>query len=162
MIIAGIDPGLSGAVAFFDDQRFLGVNGMPTLALVRGGKNKREIDTAILADLIEQAKPGHAFVENVGAMPGQGVSSVFAFGKAFGIVIGVLAALQVPVTFVSAARWKKALGVPAAKDGARARASQLLPGAACNWPLAKDDGKAEAAMIALYGAAPWPVSQPPL
>jgi crossover junction endodeoxyribonuclease RuvC len=160
MIILGIDPGFSGALAFFsrapsphfDDPRFLCVNDMPTLALVRGAKNKREIDPHLLSDLIESAKPGHAFIEKVGSMPGQGVSSVFAFGEGYGIIKGVLAALQVPFTIVSPQRWKKALGVPAAKDGARARASQLLPGAACNWPRVKDDGRAEATMIALYGA----------
>jgi crossover junction endodeoxyribonuclease RuvC len=84
-------------------------------------------------------------------MPGQGVSGVFAFGKAYGVVIGVLAAHGVPMTFVSPVKWKKALQVPASKDGARARASQLLPQAASEWPLVKDSGRAEAALIAYWG-----------
>ena len=124
---------------------------MPTLILARAGKSKREVDAHVLADWIECERPGHALIENVGAMPGQGVSSVFAFGKGYGVIIGVLCALQIPVTFVSPQRWKKALAVPAAKDGARARASQLLPSAASNWSRVKDDGRAEAALIALYG-----------
>jgi crossover junction endodeoxyribonuclease RuvC len=62
-----------------------------------------------------------------------------------------LAALGVPMSFVAPATWKRALQVPAAKDGARARASQLLPAAAGHWPLVKHDGRAEAALIALYG-----------
>jgi crossover junction endodeoxyribonuclease RuvC len=153
MILAGIDPGLSGAVAFLDvaTGAVLDIAYMPTLALSRGGKNKREVDAHALARLIGDRRPGHAFVELVGAMPGQGVSSVFEFGKSFGVVIGVLAALGIPFTLVAPVVWKRALGVPAAKDGARARASQLLPAAAHHWPLVKHDGRAEAALIAYYG-----------
>jgi crossover junction endodeoxyribonuclease RuvC len=153
MIIAGIDPGLSGAVAFLDATTgtVLDIADMPTLALARGGKSKRELDAHSLARLIGDRPIGHAFVEAVGAMPGQGVSSVFSFGKSFGVVIGVLAALEVPMTFVAPATWKRALGVPAAKDGARARASQLLPAAAHHWTRVRDDGRAEAALIGHYG-----------
>jgi crossover junction endodeoxyribonuclease RuvC len=153
MIIAGIDPGLSGAVAFLDapSGAVLDVADMPTLALSRAGKNKRELDAHALARLIGDRRPDHAFLELVGARPGQGVSSVFAFGKSFGVVIGVLATLAVPMTFVAPMVWKRALRVPAAKDGARARASQLMPAAAHHWPLVKHDGRAEAVLIGLYG-----------
>lgn len=153
MIICGIDPGLSGAVAFMDGGTgdILNIADMPTLALSRGGKNKREVDPHGLADLLRAQRIGHAFVELVGAMPGQGVSSMFAFGKAFGIVIGVASAIGIPMSFVSSRKWKPALSVPASKDGARARASQLLPGGTGYWPLVKHDGRAEAALIALYG-----------
>src|SRR5215472_10243758 len=141
MIIAGIDPGLSGALAFLDaaSSMVLDIVDMPTLALSRGGKKKRELDAHALARLIGAQPIGHAFVEQVGAMPGQGVSSVFAFGKAYGVGIGALAALGVPYTLTPPAVWKRALGVPAAKDGARARASQLMPTAAHRWPLVKHD-----------------------
>lgn len=153
MIVAGIDPGLSGAVALLDAETgsIIDVFDMPTLALTRGGKNKREMDPHALAGAIGRDRIGHAFVELVNAMPGQGVSSVFAFGKGYGVVIGVLATLGVPMSFIAPAAWKRALQVPAAKDGARARASQLLPAAAHHWPLAKHDGRAEAALIAYYG-----------
>jgi crossover junction endodeoxyribonuclease RuvC len=153
MIIAGIDPGLSGAVALLDAETGLVIDvfDVPTLALSRGGKAKRELDAHALAGALGRDRIGHAFVEFVGAMPGQGVSSVFAFGKAYGIAIGVLATLGVPMTFVSPVSWKRSLGVPAAKDGARARASQLLPAAAHHWPLVKHDGRAEAALIAYWG-----------
>lgn len=153
-LVLGIDPGLGGATAFINPVGGVTVDDMPTLALIRGGKNKREIDAAMLADRIEFYAKRYdmkAVVEQVWSMPGQGVSAVFAFGRAYGIVIGVLAALDIPVTFVAPQRWKKALQVPAAKDGARARASQLMPSAACNWPLVKHDGRAEAALIAYYG-----------
>ena len=151
MIIAGVDPGLSGAVAFVDSARRCLVHDIPTLALSRHGKNKREIDVHALAELLTEHPADHVFIEQVGAMPGQGVSSVFAFGKSYGIIIGELAVLKRPYTFVNPRLWKTALGVPAAKDGARARASQLLPAAAGQWTRVKDDGRAEAALIALYG-----------
>jgi crossover junction endodeoxyribonuclease RuvC len=153
MIIAGIDPGLSGAVALLDAETGLVIDvfDMPILALSRGGKAKRELDAHALAGALGRDRIGHAFVEQVGAMPGQGVSSVFAFGKAYGIAIGVLATLGLPMSFVAPAAWKRALQVPAAKDGARARASQLMPAAAHHWPLVKHDGRAEAALIAYWG-----------
>jgi len=150
MIIVGIDPGLSGAICLLDTEGTFCINDMPVHALVRGGKNKREIDPHRLAILLS-GTIGHAFIEQVGAMPGQGVSGVFSLGKTFGIIIGVLATHGVPMTFVSPVKWKKALQVPASKDGARARASQLLPQAAGEWPLVKHDGRAESALIALYG-----------
>lgn len=152
MIICGVDPGLSGALTLLDTaDGSCQTHDMPTHVLERGGRNKREVDPHSLADLLRERRIGHAFVEAVSSMPGQGVSSVFAFGKAFGIVVGVLAAVGVPTTFVVPAKWKRDLHVPSAKDGARARASQLLPHAADQWSLVKDHGKAESALIAWWG-----------
>ena len=156
MIVLAIDPGLSGAIAILgpslDD---LVVHDMPVHVLARGGKAKRDVDAVELVSIIRLAELSgaldHTFVEQVGAMPGQGLSSTFAFGKGYGIVLGALAALSVPVTTVPPQRWKKALGVPAGKDAARARASQLMPRHAHHWPLKKHDGRAEAALIALFG-----------
>lgn len=157
MIALGVDPGLSGALAVFDDEaRTLEVFDTPTLTLARNGKNKREVDHYALAriidDLTGRHRDAHAFVEQVGAMPEQGVSSVFAFGKSYGVIIGVLAAHFVPITFVNPRVWKRALKVPAAKDGARAMASALFPRHSGLWARVKDDGRAEASMIALHGA----------
>jgi crossover junction endodeoxyribonuclease RuvC len=153
MLIAGIDIGLSGAVALLDAATgaVIDIFDMPTLALTRGGRNKRELDAHSLAAALGRDRISHAFVEQVGAMPGQGVSSVFSFGKSYGVVIGTLATLGIPMTFVSPVTWKKGLAVPAAKDGARARASQLMPSAAHNWQRVMDHGRAEAALIAYYG-----------
>src|SRR6185312_14199829 len=143
MTLLGIDCGLSGALAFMDavPGSMPRVHDMPTLSLTRGGKNKREIDAHVLVDLLGAQTIGHAFVELAGPRPLQNVSGVFSSGKGYGIVIGVLATLGVPFTF----------GVPAAKDGARARASQLMPGAAHQWQRVKDDGRAESALISLWG-----------
>jgi len=148
-LVLGVDPGLSGAICRYEAGSIPTIYDMPTLALTRGGKNKREIDAHKLVDMLRYAD--HAFVEYAGAMPGQGVSAVFAFGKTYGIILGILAAVDVPYTVVAPRKWKTALQVPAEKDGARARASQLMPSAAHLWPRVKDDGKAEAALISLYG-----------
>ena len=152
-VILGIDPGLSGAIAFLGPDGTVEVIDMPTLALRRGGKAKRELDLIALARMFDErvSTIRHAFVEQVGAMPGQGIASMFAFGKAYGALLGVLSANFIPMTTVSPVVWKKALAVPAGKDAARARASQLLPRSAYLWPLTKHDGRAEAALIALYG-----------
>lgn len=143
----GIDPGAKGAIALFHGDAFADVGDMPTVIV----KGKARVDAAQLGEIIRAVRPHHAFMERVGAMPGQGVSSMFAFGMAAGIVMGALGALQIPLTLVTPAQWKVALRVPADKGGARARASQLLPAAAHHWPLVKHDGRAEAALIALYG-----------
>jgi crossover junction endodeoxyribonuclease RuvC len=150
--IIGIDPGLDGALAFlFRDT--LTILDMPTVTIQRGGKNKRELDLAAIVKALDHGLyvPAHAFVEQVGAMPGQGVSSMFSFGKSYGSILGILAAKRIPYTLVPPVRWKRALAVPAGKDAARHRASQLLPAFADLWPLVKHDGRAEAALIAHYG-----------
>jgi crossover junction endodeoxyribonuclease RuvC len=152
MCTLGIDPGLHGALCFMSNGGAdLRVVDMPIHHLSRNGKAKNEIDLVELSRLIDAGTVNHAFVEQVGPMPGQGISSVFAFGKGYGAVLGILAAHFIPVTMVTPQRWKKALQVPAEKDGARARASQLMPRHAGNWTRVKDDGRAEASLIALYG-----------
>jgi crossover junction endodeoxyribonuclease RuvC len=151
-VIAGIDPGLSGGLFLLDPGHPSSGEAfdLPVHLLTRGGKKKREVDIQGLLGMLSRPLT-HAFVELAGAMPGQGVSGVFAFGKCFGVILGVLAAREIPITLVPPAQWKRALAVPKAKDGARARASQLFPAAAHQWRLAKHDGRAEAALIALYG-----------
>ncbi|MFH1499883.1 MAG: hypothetical protein ABII82_18890 [Verrucomicrobiota bacterium] len=150
--VMGIDPGLSGAVARFVADELV-VLDMPTVEIKRGGRKKRDIDIRQLYDIIAVpwAVPQHVYLEKAGAMPGQGVSSMFAYGKGYGVILGLLTALGIPYTEVPPATWKRALRVPAGKDGARARASQLMPTAAHQWPLKKHDGRAEAALLACYG-----------
>jgi crossover junction endodeoxyribonuclease RuvC len=152
-MIVGIDPGLSGAMFFMVPGDSTGeAIDLPVHVLTRGGKQKRELDIVQLIQILALRRLTHAFAEQVGAMPGQGVSSTFAFGKTFGIILGVIAARSIPLTLVPPVRWKRAMGVTKSKDGCRARASQLLPEAAHQWPLRRHDGRAEAALIALYGA----------
>lgn len=152
--ILGIDPGLSGAIALYT-QADLVVGDIPTHELKRGGKTKREVDLHKLAAMIADCAVYQptVWIEQVGAMPGQGVSSVFAFGKVYGIILGICAANGLVIERVTPQVWKKAMGLQtAAKDAARARASALLPAHAEKWRRVKDDGRAEAALIAIYGA----------
>ena len=148
--IIGIDPGLSGAIAVFEGET-LTIDDMPTHTVVRGGKEKRELDRAVLASFLRERESLIAYVEQVGAMPGQGVTSMFSFGKSYGTVLGILAAYGIPTFHVTPQAWRKALQVRPGKDGSRLRASELMPQFADMWPLKKHDGRAEAALIAYYG-----------
>jgi crossover junction endodeoxyribonuclease RuvC len=149
--ILGIDPGLGGALALLTSLGDFTVTDMPVLEIERGGKSKRELDIGALAARICEMAPTHAVIERVGARPGQGVTSMFAFGRGVGQFEGVIAACRVPVSYVSPPTWRRAMSVPPGKDGSRLRASQLLPAYAERWRRAKDDGRAEAALIALWG-----------
>lgn len=153
-LIVGVDPGLSGAIAFLNDEGVLEIVDMPVLVTKKGAKKQSNIDTCQLANEIDSRNKlsiTHAYIEAVHAMPGQGVTSCFQFGKGFGIVIGVIAANYIPFTLVTPNEWKKTLRVPAEKDGARARASELMPRFSHLWSLKKHDGRAEAALLAYWG-----------
>lgn len=148
--ILGIDPGLSGALAFMDDKELL-VYDVPTFNIERNGKKKRQINLQALLGILKTYQTSHCYLENVNAMPGQGVSSMFQMGRGYGQIEMALAAHEIPVTYITPQTWKKALAVPKDKDGARQRASQLMPEWSHNWDLKKHDGRAEAALIAFYG-----------
>jgi crossover junction endodeoxyribonuclease RuvC len=153
MIILGIDPGLSGAIAIYNIYtEELVVMDMPTVEMTRNGKHKREVSPALVADVIAGKGAVRAYMERVSAMPGQGVSSMFSFGRSAGVVEGVLAAYEIPVTLVTPQAWMKAMGVRAGKDGSRERAMQLFPAYSTLFARKKDDGRSDAALIAKYGA----------
>ena len=143
----GIDPGAKGAIAFFENGKLINVLDMPTVM----DKGKPRVDPACLVAVLQRFSGATATMERVGAMPGQGVSSMFQFGRAVGCLEGVLAALQMRVTLVAPTQWKGALRVPRDKGQARLRASQLIPEGAKWWPRAGHDGCAEAALIGCYG-----------
>jgi crossover junction endodeoxyribonuclease RuvC len=152
--IIGIDPGAAGAVAILEpDGSLVQVFDMPSVEIVSNGKAKRRISPEMLAAELRlyNVHATCAYIEQVGAMPGQGVSSMFAFGEAFGLAKGVLAGLGIPVQSVPPARWKRALGLNSGKDAARAKAAATWPQQAGEFKRVKDDGKAEAALIALWG-----------
>jgi crossover junction endodeoxyribonuclease RuvC len=155
VMIIGIDPGLSGALAFYwPDIKELQVIDMPTYGVTMGKSRRRVLDLAALCkhigDCAERDTP--VFLEEVHAMPKQGVASSFTFGRVFGAIEGMLAALKIPVTRVPPNVWKRALRCTFDKDAARRRASELLPHHAYLWALKKHDGRAEAALLAYYGA----------
>ena len=150
--IIGIDPGAAGAVAILENGRLTQVFDMPVVEMTVGGKAKRRVAPELLASELRLYNLADtvAVVEQVGAMPGQGVTSMFAFGQAYGLVLGVLAGLWIPTTTVTPASWKKALKLNTGKDGARAKAAQLWPAQADQFKRVKDDGRAEAALLAYW------------
>ena len=152
MIIIGIDPGLSGAVVFLNTATHdLDIYDMPTVEVTRNGKKKRELSAQLLSNILSGHKVTAAYLERVNAMAGQGVSSVFSFGRSSGIVEGILAAFDIPTTLVTPQAWQKAMEVRSGKDGSRERAMQLFPAHAGMFARVKDDGRSDAALIAAYG-----------
>lgn len=143
--VLGIDPGMSGAIAFyFSDAPFrVAVEDMPVAG--------KMVSAPLLTDMIRKYGPAIAIIESVGSRPGQGVASTFKFGTAYGVVQGVIGALQIPVEFVSPQRWKKHFHLSGDKEQARAKAQQLFPTCAASFNLVKHHGRAEAALIARYG-----------
>jgi len=148
----GIDPGLSGAIAVLTDDT-LQIHDMPVMTVDRNGKAKRQVSANELAELLNlyAGKDCHVYVERVSAVSGQGVTSVFSFGRSFGMIEGILAALKMPVTFVAPATWTRAIGRSPGKDASRARAMELFPNYEYFFKRVKDDGRADAALIAHWG-----------
>lgn len=144
----GIDPGATGALVLLENLLPIEWTAMPTLKI---GTATR-VNAPALADWIASCCCEHVYVEQVHAMPGQGVTSMFNFGHSCGMVMGVLGAMGLPHTMITPQSWKKAAGlIGTDKDAARARAIQLWP----KWRDLDKKGKgqalADAALIALYG-----------
>lgn len=153
MRIGGIDPGLNGAFAMFDmEAGNLVVTDLPKFEVLRGGKLKGELNVTAMANMIDVARCDHIFLERVGAMPGQGTSSMFSFGRSVGQIEGVIGALGIRLSYVTPQTWQKACGVRGGKDGSRLRAAELFPKFSQEFARKKDDGRADAALIAWYGA----------
>jgi len=153
-IVLGIDIGVVGAIAVMTaDGELIAIEDMPVLA--DGPAGRRAVNPALLAEIIANSTADHAFIEYVGARPGEGAVGAFAFGRSRGVIEGVLAACGVPATHIAPAAWKRAVGIPpgrdGAKDAARAKAIALWPKGARLFARVKDDGRAEAALIALAG-----------
>lgn len=153
MMTLGIDPGLSGAIAILERDRLIQVFDMPTVRIEVNGKAKRRISPEMLVSELGMYRDSLRFacVEKVNAMPGQGVSSMFAFGEAFGIIKGVMAGLGVPCFLAPPAQWRRGVGLKQGKDASRALAAQIWPAQAGEFSRVKDDGRAEAALIGLWG-----------
>ena len=150
MIVMAIDPGLSGAMAVFDGDDLIAVVDMPTHELTRNGKAKRQVAAADLAGIFTQHDPRHVIVEKVSAMPGQGVTSMFSFGRSLGVIEGIVAAYDIPVTYVTPGVWTKGIGRGAGKDASRARACELYPSHQKSFARVKDDGRADAVLIGAW------------
>lgn len=148
-MIAAVDPGARGAIVWLSrDGHLIDVQDMPTVD-VRG---KLRVSAQGVADLLKSRVPDMLVVEGVGAMPGNGSSSMFNFGYSAGLIEGVAAGMGVPLQIVRASEWKKKAGVPADKGAARQMAIRLWPGAADVFKRVKDDGRAEAALMGRWAA----------
>jgi len=111
----------------------------------------RAINAPLLAAVIFKRHADHAFVESVNARPGEAVGA-FAFGRARGVIEGVLAAVGIPVAFIAPASWKRVVGLAlASKDASRAEAIRRWPNHAALFARKRDDGRAEASLIAIAG-----------
>ena len=153
MKIIGIDPGLSGGIAVLENNKVLSIFDMPVMA--EGKKNKRQLNSAQLVTLIkENIKPNQevaVIVEQVNAMPGQGVTSMFNFGQTFGAIKGVCAALELPIFFVRPSKWKKHFDlINSSKDSSRTTVIEMYPTLSNHLSKKKDVNKSDAILIARF------------
>ena len=155
MFIIGIDPGISGAICFFEDGKIVDVIEMPSMA--EGKKNKKQVNGNQLFNEIKSRLSGIneekicVVVEQVSAMPGQGVTSMFNFGQSFGVIKGICSAMQLPIHFVRPTKWKKYFNlIKASKDASRSKAIEIFPKISDRLKRKKDSNKADAILIASY------------
>ena len=152
MRIIGIDPGLSGGIAILDDLKIFDVFDMPIMS--EGKKNKNQLNSAQLVNIIKKnIVSGNTFVivEQVSAMPGQGVTSMFNFGQTFGSIKGICAALNLPIFYVRPAKWKKHFElINSSKDASRTKVIEMYPSISGRLSKKKDVNKADAILIARY------------
>ena len=153
MIIFGIDPGVSGAISVLENKKIIEIFDMPTM--IDGKKNKRQINgsevTNIIKKRLNDGKEVIVVVEQVNAMPGQGVTSMFNFGQSFGVIKGICSALSLPIYFVRPTNWKKHFNlIKTNKDASRTKVIQTYPGISSQLSKKKDSNKADAILIARY------------
>ena len=153
MKIIGIDPGLSGAIAVLKNNKVLNIFDMPVMS--EGKKNKRQLNSAQLVNLIKENIEANeevaVIVEQVNAMPGQGVTSMFNFGQTFGAIKGVCAALELPIFLVRPAKWKKHFElINSSKDSSRTKAIEMYPTLSSQLAKKKDVNKSDAILIARF------------
>ena len=153
MKIIGIDPGLSGGIAILENKKVLNIFDMPVMS--EGKKNKRPLNSAqlvkLLKDNILKDEEVSVIVEQVNAMPGQGVTSMFNFGQTFGAIKGICAALGLPIFFVRPSKWKKYFElINSSKDSSRTKAIEMYPALSNDLAKKKDVNKSDAILIARF------------
>ena len=155
MLIIGIDPGISGSICFFQDGKIIDVVEMPTMA--EGKKNKKQVNGSQIFNEISfrikklDKNDIKVVIEQVSAMPGQGVTSMFNFGQSFGILKGICSAMQLPMYFVRPTKWKKYFNLlNSEKDASRTRVIEIFPYFSVQLSRKKDSNKADAILIASF------------
>ena len=155
MLIIAIDPGITGSICFFENGKIIDLVEMPNMA--EGKKNKKQVNGAQIYNEIFlrtkdlEKKDIKVVIEQVSAMPGQGVTSMFNFGQSFGALKGICSAMQLPMYFVRPAKWKKYFNlINSEKDASRTKAIQIFPYISEKLSKKKDSNKAEAILIASF------------
>ena len=155
MLVIGIDPGISGSICFFNEGKIIDVVEMPTMT--EGKKNKKQVNGAqIFNEISERIKKLDKrdikiVIEQVSAMPGQGVTSMFNFGQSYGILKGICSAMQLPMYFIRPVKWKKYFNlINSEKDASRTRAIEIFPYFSSQLSRKKDSNKADAIVIASF------------
>ena len=155
MLIIGIDPGISGSICFFEDGKIIDVVEMPTMT--EGKKNKRQVNGSQVYNEIRKRidqkdkRDIKVIIEQVSAMPGQGVTSMFNFGQSYGVLKGICSAMQLPMYFVRPAKWKRYFNlINSEKDASRSRAIEIFPYFSSQLSKKKDSNKADAILIASF------------
>ena len=153
MRIIGIDPGLSGAIAILENNKVLNIFDIPVMS--EGKKNKKQLNSALLVSLLKEninnKEDVAVVVEQVNAMPGQGVTSMFNFGQTFGAIKGICAALDLPIFFVRPSKWKKYFElINSSKDSSRTKAIEMYPKLSNELAKKKDVNKSDAILIARF------------
>jgi len=155
MLIIGIDPGISGSICFFNEGKIIDVVEMPTM--IEGKKNKKQVNGSQIFNEISERikeidkKDIKVVIEQVSAMPGQGVTSMFNFGQAYGILKGICSSMQLPMYFVRPTKWKKYFNlINSEKDASRTKAIEIFPYFASKLSRKKDSNKADAILIASF------------
>ncbi len=155
MLIIGIDPGISGSICFFENGKIIDVIEMPTMT--EGKKNKKQVNGSQIYNEINKKIEKYenqnvrVVIEQVSAMPGQGVTSMFNFGQSFGILKGICSAMRLPMYFVRPAKWKKYFSlINSEKDASRTRVIEMFPYFSSQLSKKKDSNKADAILIASF------------
>ncbi|MDC6465398.1 crossover junction endodeoxyribonuclease [Pelagibacteraceae bacterium] len=153
MIIIGIDPGITGGISILENKKVIEVHDTPTM--IDGKKNKRQVNGAqvsnIIREKINSGKDIVVVVEQVNAMPGQGVTSMFNFGQSFGVIKGICSALSLPIHFVRPTKWKKHFNlIKTNKEASRTKVIEIYPEISSKLSRKKDSNKADAILIARY------------
>ena len=155
MLVISIDPGISGSICFFKGGKIVDIIEMPNMA--EGKKNKRQVNGAQIYNEISSRIKNFSkedikvVIEQVSAMPGQGVTSMFNFGQSFGVLKGICSAMQLPMYFVRPAKWKKYFNlINSEKDASRTKAIEIFPYISSQLSKKKDANKADAILLASF------------
>ena len=155
MLIIGIDPGIKGAICILKDGVVIDVFDMPVMPV--GKKNKSQVNGSQIYNEIQKVIENKdkqdikVVIEQVSAMPGQGVTSMFNFGQSYGVLKGIFSAMQIPMDFVSPVKWKKYYNlINTQKDSSRTKAIEFFPYISAKLSRKKDANKADAILIASF------------